>query len=509
MTLPTLEVIGLTKAFGGAPALRGVDLRVHSGEVHAVLGPNGAGKSTLIGCLSGAVTPDAGTITVNGVTTGGFSPGSALRSGVAVIYQHFSLIGPLSASENIFLASELRRGPLIDRRSQGRRARELLARFESTIDVGAPVERLSRGEQQLVEIAKALRHDPQLLILDEPTAALGEKESTLLVENVRRLAASGMAVIYITHLLDEVPAVADAVTVLRDGEVVLTSRVHAVTRDQLTSAIAPGSRMQVGRAAEQLSTAVVLDVDNLVADRVGPITLRVHAGEVIGFYGLLGSGRTELFETLTGVRRLESGRVSLRGSPFRPASPARALRVGVALVPDDRATQSLFADLSALDNLLLPHLSTLARGGFRRRRSERTEFSGLAQRLHLTPMVPKAPAATYSGGNQQKLVLGRWLTTLADVDVLLLDEPTQGVDFASRQDVYRLLSGYVAAGERCVLFASSDPEEVLALATRAVVLAHGLVQAIVPRSSMTKHELVMLAHNLDVGAATSPLGVVT
>ena len=488
----------LTKAFGAERALDGVDLDVAEGEIHALLGPNGSGKSTLIGCLSGRLTPDGGTMTIGGRTVQRFTPRSAAAAGTAVIYQHFSLIPPLSVADNIFLGSERTGlGGALDRSGQVAEARELLSRLGARVDPRAPVASLSVGQQQLVEIAKAMRHEPRLLVLDEPTAALGEKEARILGQRLRGLRDSGLAILYVTHLLSEVFEIADRVTVLRDGRTVLSATLSDLSPRDVITAIAPrrGGAAADRRPATRGERAErVLELASFGAHGVGPIDLSVHAGEVVAVFGLLGSGRSELVEGLYGIHGRTEGRVTLAGAGYVPASAAASLRRGLALVPADRGRQGVFSSMSALDNMLLPHFSRLGRPWWRRRRREQACFADTASFLRLKPANPRSPAWTYSGGNQQKLVVGRWLAERSDARVLLLDEPTQGIDVGARADLYDLARQFVARPGRGVLFTSSDPEEVQALADRALVLVRGRIVAQLERDEITAEALLDLAH---------------
>jgi ABC-type sugar transport system ATPase subunit len=496
-----LTVSGLTKHYGGAAALDNVDLTVKEGTIHALLGPNGSGKSTLIGCLSGRVTPDAGTIKIGNTTYSRFEPRKAFAVGTAVIYQHFSLVFKLSVADNIFLGSELRRGGAVDKRRQRREAVKLVERLGRSIRPTATVGSLSAGDKQVVEIAKALRHEPQLLVLDEPTAALGENEARLLGEQLKRLRKQGLAILYVTHLLNEVFVIADHVTVLRDGRVVFSSPVQETDPRAVIEAIAPRRDARSARSvngAGAMTAEPVLILRDFMAAGAGPVSLCLRAGEIVALFGLLGSGRTELLEGLFGLRGPTEGSVELHGRPFRPTSPPASLARGLALVPAERGRQGLFARLSALDNTLMPHFRALAAAGVRQRRRERAEFETTAGVVALRPVAPGRPGWTYSGGNQQKLVVGRWLSPSSSAQVLLLDEPTQGIDVGARGDIYELLRSFAAEVNRAVVFASSDPEEVQRLADRALVLNRGRVIAELGRDELGTLRLLELAHQAPV-----------
>ena len=496
-------VQGLSKAFGGELALDNVDLAVAEGEIHALLGPNGSGKSTLIGCLSGRLSPDGGSMTIDDETVTSFAPRTAFAAGTAVIYQHFSLIPPLSIADNIFLGEERTApGGRLDRARQRAEAEELLGRLGAYLDVRAPVASLSVGEKQLVEIAKALRHRPKLLVLDEPTASLGEREARILGQQLRTLRDSGLAILYTTHLLGEVFEIADRVTVLRDGRTVLSARIDELSPRDVITAIAPESREGPRRHRDGAAAgnARLLEMIGFRAAGVGPIDLTLSAGEVVAVYGLLGSGRSELLEGLYGARGRTDGQVILAGDPFSPRSATKSLQRGLALVPAERGRQGILGELSALDNVLLPYFAKIGRPWWRNRREELRQFGETAGYIHLRPPRPRARAWTYSGGNQQKLVVGRWLTARSNAHVLLLDEPTQGIDVGARADLYQLIRAFVDHPDRGVLFTSSDPEEVEALADRAYVLVRGQITTEVLGDEITSRRLLDLAHSASTAA---------
>jgi ABC-type sugar transport system ATPase subunit len=513
----SLTVSGLVKSYGAKPVLLGLDLTVNDGEIHALLGPNGSGKSTLIRCLSGATKPDAGSISIDGIERREYSPREAIEAGVSVIYQHFSLVPSLSVADNIFLGSELRSGLRIDRVAQLREATALLEQFERPIKARGLVSDLSVGDRQLVEIAKALHRKPKVLVLDEPTAAIGEREAEQLGVHLRRLRGEGLAIMYVTHLLGEVFSIADRVTVLRDGRIVLAQNVKGMAPAQLIEAISPASLRQVvpaqaisvrARASVPPSEAA-LQVQDVVVDGIGPVSLSVPAGEVVGIFGLLGSGRTELLEGIFGHRKLTAGSLVRNGKPYTPGSPAEALRAGVALVAGDRIRQSIFDKLSTRDNLLLPHFSSMSSWLVRNLRGELTAFKRIADNVRLKPNDPKALAWSLSGGNQQKLALGRWLVAQEKLAVLLLDEPTQGIDVGARRDVYEFVGRLSHEEGKAVLFTSSDPEETMVLADRVLILRRGRIVGEVRRGEYSERDLLSMAHGARMDEDDAPAAVVS
>ncbi|CAL9282115.1 sugar ABC transporter ATP-binding protein [Streptomyces sp. SudanB52_2052] len=494
MTTTNLRVSGLTKSFGGVRALDGVDLTVPAGQVHALLGHNGAGKSTLIKCLGGAFPPDAGTIEIGGTTYTRLTPRESIAAGVAIIFQTLSVVDALTVAENIFLGQEWTRHGRVDRRAQEEVAAGLLERVAARCSPRDRVGDLPTGQRQLVEIAKALSRSASVLVLDEPTAALSGAETDALAERVEDLRAQGLAIVHVTHLLAEVERLADAVTVLRDGRVAHRTTVAGRTRRDLVAAIA-GRPAEAVRGPRRTPTPPRLVVEGLRGPGFGPLGITVAEGERVGLFGLIGSGRTRVLETLYGRRRATAGTIRVGDRAVTPARPADALAAGIALVPADRRAQGLFPSLSAQDNALLPALRPLARHGVRALRAERRVFGALAAAVGLRPARPGLPAGAFSGGNQQKLVLGRWINEARHVDVLLLDEPTQGVDVGARQEIYRVVSALAEEQGTAVLFASSDPEEIVALADRCLIVARGRIVGELSGTELTEQSLLSAVHD--------------
>lgn len=483
----------IRKSYGGNEVLKGVDLAFKAGEVHALLGPNGAGKSTLLGCLSGAAQPDSGVITLRSREYSGFTPTEAFEAGTSIIYQHFQLIGELTIADNIFLGTEVTGGRGINNKTQNQRAAEILASVGADLDPTRLVETLSVGEQQIVEIARALRHEPSVLILDEPTAALSDHEVQALLELVKRLAHdNGLAIIFVTHILREVLQVSDVVTMLRDGVVLWTKDRSELTMEILVDGISPLVKTESQRARSS-SIIPLVTLNGYSSIYTGPVDLTIHEGEVVGIFGLLGSGRTDLLETIAGVRSGSSGELRLAGRSVAPRNPNQAMRAGIALVASDRKAQALFGEMTSEENLLVPHYSTLSKP-VRSTRNEREIFRRTAEEVNLLPRTPTIEGAQLSGGNAQKVMVGRWVSGVRDISFLLLDEPTQGVDVGARKELYGLLHKFVESGPKAVLFATSDPDEIIALADSVVVIAEGKVID-VRSADITENELLRLAHS--------------
>ncbi len=489
----SLEIRELVKSFAGIHALRGVSLRVEDGTVHALLGHNGAGKSTLIRCLGGAYAPDNGEFVLGGAKFHRLEPRQSMAAGVAIIHQNLSLVENLSVADNMFLGQERHRIGMIRKREQLTEAAEVLGRVGARCSPRSLVRDLPMGQRQLVEIAKAVRRQPQILILDEPTAALSAREAKALGDRVSALRVEGLAILYITHLLAEVERLADEVTVLRDGAVVYRRAMAGVSRRDLVQAISGASAVD-DRPSEPELGPVRLALNEVHGPGFGPVALEVRSAEVVALHGLIGSGRTRLLETVAGRRRRLGGRIAIDGSAVAFRSPAHALDAGIALVPADRKRQGLFPTMSARDNALMGSFGVLGRLGWRRRGPEARTFSIVASEVGLRPPTAGAPAASFSGGNQQKLVLGRWVTGARPLQVLLLDEPTQGVDVGARREIYAVVRELARHSGCAVLISSSDPEEVVALADRCLVMAAGRIVADLPGRLVTESRLLALTH---------------
>lgn len=489
-------VHALRKSYGGIEVLKGVDLTVADGEIHALLGANGAGKSTLIKCLSGAIPPDSGVMIVGNDRHESFTPKSAKHAGIAVIYQDLSLAPSLDVADNMFLGHELRTGPFVRRRAQRREAAEWLSRLGVDIRPNAALSTLGNAGLQTVEIAKALRTGPRVLILDEPTAALSEKEAEALGEQMLKLKEQNLPLLYVTHRLAEVFALADRVTVLRGGEVVLSGLVKDLSRDDLVAAIAGESIARQRPPPPAGERRTMVEVRGLLAAGIGPLDIDLREGEVLGVFGLVGSGRTELLETLFGSHRAFAGSVRIDGRAVRAASPGDAVAAGIALVPSDRLRKSIIGQLSAGDNMLLPSFYRLAVAALRNPLAERKAFDASARRLNLQPPRGDLQARRFSGGNQQKLVIARWLNDTISCRLLMLDEPTQGVDVGARRDIYAAIRASADAG-KSVLVTSSEPEELVQIADRVIVLSAGQIAATLDYSDIEEARLLTLAHQVE------------
>jgi ribose transport system ATP-binding protein len=489
---PLLDMRGIVKSFPGVQALRGVDLVLHRGEVLALLGENGAGKSTLMKILGGAHVPDAGTVAINGAPVAIRTPIDARRAGVAVIYQEFNLVPALTAAQNIFLGREPTRSGLICKHEEEERARRLFQRLGIPVDPAARCRELSVAQQQAVEIARALAGDSPLLVMDEPSATLTPPEVAQLFQVIRDLKAHGIGIIYISHRLEEVFAIADRVTVLRDGEHVGTYPVGQVDRDRLI-ALMVGRRLDQEFPRRQPSIGpprlVVRDLRR--GSQVRGVSLTVRRGEVVGLTGLVGSGRTETARLIFGADRRDGGSFELDGRLLDIRGPRDAIRAGIGLLTEDRKAQGLVLKHSVRANFGLPNLSAFSRLGFLDRRRERQAFDDFAQSLRIKVADPEVPARNLSGGNQQKVVLAKWLQR--HCEVVIFDEPTRGIDIGAKYELYLALNELAAAG-KAILLISSELPEVLGMSDRILVMHEGRITGeITEVARATQEDILRLA----------------
>ena len=489
---PLLQVRGLRKVYPGVVALGGVDFDVHAGQVHALLGQNGAGKSTLIKCVSGVVEPTEGEILFEGEPLPVGAPSKSLERGIGTIYQELDLVGDLTVADNVFLGHEPRKGRLLDRKTMATRTREILQRLgHGELDPGARVGALKPAGQQLVAIARALSRDIRLLIMDEPSAILDDREVETLFAVVRRLASEGVGIIYISHRLDEIAQIADTVTVLRNGETVAQELPpDSPSGDFVTHMV--GQKLDALFPARPAATGeVVLEVRNLQAPPlVRDVSFDLRAGEVLGIAGLVGSGRTEMLRLVYGLDRPATGSVTVNGQPLRANRPDLAIGAGLGMAPEERKSQALLLDWNLVANTTLADLRRFRRGGRLDRRAERREAAVHLEELNTQPPDPMRIARLLSGGNQQKVVLARWL--LRSCKVLLLDEPTRGVDAGAKSEIYRVIATLAEAGLGVVVVSSELPE-LVGFCTRILVMREGRLVGEVAGDQATETDLLALA----------------
>jgi len=484
---------GIRKGFPGVQALSGVDLTVYPGEIHALMGENGAGKSTLMKILAGAYRADAGEILLDGEVVTIRSPQDAKRQGINLIYQELNLAPNLTVAENIFMGGELARGGLVDRAEMRRRAGEVLKNLGASFGPEVLAGRLSIAEQQQVEIARALYNRSRVLVMDEPTTALSDRETERLFGLIRRLKDDGIAIIYISHRMAEVYELADRVSVLRDG-----AYVGSLTRDELSASKLV--QMMVGRPLKDFYRhdrtgkrgEVVLEVRGLTDGRkVKSSSLTLHAGEIVGLAGLVGAGRTELARLIFGADPRTGGEVRLMGRPVNIRSPVDAIRAGIGYVPENRKEQGLFLEMTARENITMNVLRDASAAGVLNFRDLKARTGRAIKDLNVRVASQNTKAVSLSGGNQQKLLVARWLEI--GPKVLLLDEPTRGVDVGAKGEIYRLMNELAARGV-ALLFISSELPEIVGMSDRVLVMREGqIVGEITDPKEITQENIIAYA----------------
>ena len=488
-----LEMTGISKRFPGVVALDSVDLRLEPGKVHALMGENGAGKSTLIKILAGVYPKDAGSIRIGGREAEIHHPGDAIRQGIKVVFQEIALIAEFTVAENIFLEEyPTGRAGSIDWKAIRRDARALFERIGFAVDTTAKTGRLSVSQQQMVEIARALAHEARIVVMDEPTSSLSPNEVALLFTVIRRLTALGIAVLYVTHKLDEVFAIADSVTVLRDGRHVSTRPIGDHTHASLIQDMI-GRRIDnlFPRARGPASDKVALSVAGLSTDaKLSDVAFEAHAGEVVGFFGLMGAGRTELAKAIVGFDPIRAGAIAIGGKPLHPHDTRTSARLGIGLLTEDRKGEGLMLELPVVQNLSLAALAQFARAGFIDETKERATAQTFVDRFRIrTPGLNQA-IKNLSGGNQQKVLLARWL--MRGLKVIVVDEPTRGIDVGAKSEIFALIDRLAGEGLAVVMMTSEMPE-LLGLSDRIMVMAKGRITAAFSRDEATQERILNAA----------------
>lgn len=487
-----LQLQNITKSFGGVKALKGVDLELQPGEIHALLGENGAGKSTLMKVISGAHAADSGTLIFNGETIAHNSPHIARLHGISIIYQEFSLVPELSVAENIFLGRD-GGGNWVNWNNINREAADLIHSIGFDIKVTKKVRDLTVAQQQVVEIAKALSQQTKLLILDEPSAVLGPQEVKKLFSLLRKLKAEGVSIIYISHHLEELLSLTDRITVLKDGKTVATMATNTATKNQLVA-------LMVGRELSQMypdkkeftMDAGSIKVQQLVSkNSTKPLSFELHKGEILGIGGLVGAGRTEVLESLFGLDGKTNAIIQENGIPVGAATPKKAVKQGWGLVPEDRKKFGGLLDISIRHNISLANQGHIAnKWGFINQKKEEHFVNDLVKQLQIKLGTINDPLSSLSGGNQQKVILAKWLHP--GLKVLLVDEPTRGVDVGARAGIYQIIQDLANKGIY-ILMVSSDMEELIGLSDRIMVLKNGSLQGIVERKDFAEETILKLA----------------
>ena len=486
-----LEMTGICKSFSGVRALNGASIVCSYGEVHALLGENGAGKSTLMKILSAAYQPDQGEIKYKGTTLTHQDPIAIRNAGIGIIYQEFNLVPELTVAENIFLGRELAWGGFIDKKSMNREAAVIFEKLGVSIDVNIQAKRLSVAEQQMVEIAKALSFNADLIVMDEPTATLTTHEIEFLFKTIRRLKSEGKTFIYISHRLEEIFAICDRVTVLKDGGLVGSRTVSEIDKDGLIN-------MMVGRTLSDYYPPRDGEKGQKVLEVLGltrrgafqDVSFDAYSGEILGFFGLIGAGRTEVVRAIFGAERAESGKVSINGKPIVINNPVDAIAHEIGFATEDRKSQGLILGLSVKKNISLPILGNLIKFGFLQLKKEIKLANSLVQQLHIAIRNLDVAVGFLSGGNQQKVVLAKWLAR--DCNILILDEPTRGIDVGAKAEIYLLMRALAKQGKTIIMI-SSELLEVIGVSDRILIMNQGSIVAEMPAIDATEEKIMQYA----------------
>lgn len=487
-----LSLKNITKIYPGVVALDDVSIDFHAGEVHCLVGENGAGKSTFIKTVSGAIEPDQGTISIFGNTYNAMTPALSRSLGIEVIYQEFNLAEHMSVAENVFLGQQVRKNGLVDMKTVVAKTQEVFDRMMVKVDPKAIVSTLAVSYMQFVEIAKAISKNSKILILDEPTAPLTEDEVDKLLDLVTLLKSQGVAIIYISHRLQEIFRIGDRFTVLRDGKKIVTGKVAETNMDQLIAYMVGRELKKEFPKREFPIGDVVLEANHIYSEKVNDVSISVHRGEILGLGGLVGAGRTEVARAIFGADLLYSGEIRLDGQPVRINKPTDAIRYGIGFVTEDRKRQGLVLDHSILFNISLPILKKISKSLIVDKKKEK-EIAELEKgNLNIKTPSLDVLANSLSGGNQQKVVLAKWLA--ADCKVLIMDEPTRGIDVAAKQEIYKLMNDLASRGIAIIMI-SSEMEELLGMADRIVVMHEGNQIAEVPKEDFSQELIMKYASN--------------
>jgi ribose transport system ATP-binding protein len=488
---PAIILNSISKGFPGVHALENVSFAVEPGQVRALLGENGAGKSTLLKILSGIYHADTGEILINGKSADLRNPKAARLAGIALIHQELQQVPELDVAQNMFLGTALTKfGMITDRSAMKKRAKELLSLLDPTIDVGAKIKSLRVAQRQIVEIAKALLGEARIIAMDEPTSSLTPVEFEKLVSVIDRLKADGVAVIYVSHKLDEVFRVASHATVLRDGRKVADVDLATTTQDAVVNMMV-GRSLDIPPHQSHVLNQVVLSVEGLGrGNQVRDVSLELRKGEVLGIAGLVGSGRTELVKLLAGVDRPTTGKITLNGKTMVFANPREAIAAGIALLPEDRKKEGVIPLRSVAVNAALPSYRKLTNIGFIKTAQLSAQVNELAKTVNLRPPDIDRAIRLFSGGNQQKTILCRWL--MAGSDILVFDEPTRGIDVGAKGEIYKLIESLAAAG-RGIIVVSSELPEILRLSDNVIIMRSGAMAGRLSRTELTEEAVMSLA----------------
>ena len=485
-----LEMKNIHKRFPGVYALRGVSFGLKRGEVHALLGENGAGKSTLIKVLGGIYERDEGEIEIEGHALRLNSVDEAREAGVSIIHQELVLVPYLSVTENIFLGRELCKGPMIDMGAMVASTQTALREFGLTISPTALVADLNIAQQQMVEIVKAVSFNAKIIVMDEPTSSLSDKEVAALFENIKKLKARGIGIVYISHRMSELQQVADRVTVLRDGEYVATREVAQTDNDELVSLMVGRQLGSYYTRTYQPGTETVLEVENLSSAKVHDVSFALRRGEILGFAGLVGAGRSETMQAIFGLDKITSGSVKLSGQQIAGRRPHEVLAAGISLVPEDRKAEGIFPGMPIRFNITLKVLQQFIRGVRVNFDKEHAITRQYLQELHVKAPGQETLMGSLSGGNQQKVIIGSWLAS--NPKVLILDEPTRGIDVGSKSEIYAIMNELVKNG-MSILMVSSELPEILNMSDRVVVMREGTISKVLDHTEATQESIMQNA----------------
>ena len=492
--LELLELHNITKRYPGVIALNNVSISFREGEVHALVGENGAGKSTFIKTISGAVQPNEGEIVFDGVTYDHLTPQKSLELGISVVYQEMIQFEAMSVADNLFMSDGSDNGFFVNEAERYQKAKELLEKFQCHISPRTWIRDLSMANRQIVEICKAILRNARVLILDEPTASITVEEQKRLFDVIRELKARGVTMIYISHRLDELFEICDRVSILRDGQYVDTLDIRETDKQGLI-------KLMVGRELSENypvkdnrpGDEVVLKVENLSGNGVRNISFELHKGEILGFAGLVGAGRTELMHLLYGAAGIEAGTVIMNGTQLSIRTPSDAMKAGIGLIPEDRKWQGCFLDKPIFWNISIANIKTLCRGLFVDRKKEMAQAEDYGKRMRIKTPNLKVNAGSLSGGNQQKVVIAKSLASLPEI--LIFDEPTRGIDIGARYEIYQLMIDLTKQG-KSILMVSSDMEELLGMSERIVVLHEGEQTGTIDKPDFTQERVLALASGL-------------
>ena len=487
-----LEMTDIQKYFPGVHALNNAMISVNKGEVHALVGENGAGKSTLMKVLSGIYKKDGGKIVFRGEEIEPTDPRHSQELGIGIIHQELNLMPHLSVAQNIFIGKELKKGIFLDQRSENKQAYDMLKALNVDIDPSIPAAKLTVAKQQMVEIAKALSYDSELLIMDEPTAALTESEIEELFKVIRTLKAKGHGIIYISHRLDELAQISDRITVMRDGQYVGTEQTSKVTKDKIIS-------MMVGRTIYEKpkthstvpeNAPIVLKVEHLMGHNVKDVSFELRKGEILGFAGLMGAGRTETMRALFGADEVTGGEVTVNGKRVNIKSPSDAITNGICYLSEDRKGFGLAIDLSVRDNCVMACIDEFLFGPFTNDKKIDEKTSEFIKKIDIKTPSVKQLVKNLSGGNQQKIVIAKWL--IRNSDILIFDEPTRGIDVGAKQEIYKLMNALVSEGKSIIMISSEMPE-LLRMSDRLIVMCEGSITGELDITDVSQEKIMTLA----------------